>query len=148
MSSREHSPPRAPREAEVGPPTSREELDHRTDLVIAAAIRVHTRLGPGCLEGAYEICLAHELRKHGCQVWTQVAMPICYDDLRIEHAYRLDLLVDGAVAVELKCVKKLLPVHHAQLHSYLRLGGFRVGLLVNFAEERLKHGIKRIVHGF
>ena len=81
-------------------------------------------------------------------MWTQVAMPICYDELRIERAYRLDLVVDGAVVVELKCVRKLLPVHHAQLHSYLRLGGYRVGLLVNFAEERLKHGIKRIVHGF
>ena len=75
-------------------------------------------------------------------------MPIEYDELRIDLAYRMDMLVDSAVVIELKTVQKLLPVHHAQLQSYLRLGRFRVGLLINFAEERLKHGLKRVVHGY
>ena len=126
----------------------RDELDVRSGAVIAAAMRVHTRLGPSCLESAYEACLAHELRKGRWRVATQVTMPLAYDGLSIELGYRLDMLVDGQLVVELKTVRKLLPIHHAQLHSYLKLGGFRVGLLINFWEERLKHGLKRVVHGY
>ena len=148
MSRARNSPQGTPRGAEDGPPTSHQALDRCTDVVIAAAIRVHTRLGPGCLESTYEACMAHELRKRGRRVLTQVVMPLEYDELRIDAAHRLDMLVDDAVVVELKTVQKLIPVHQAQLLSYLKLGGFRVGLLINFAEERLKHGLKRLVHGY
>ena len=126
----------------------REVLDERSGAVIAAAIRVHSLVGPGLLEGAYEACLAHELRKRGLRVSTQVPMPVAYDGIAIELGYRLDLLVDDVVVVELKTVRKLLPIHHAQLLSYLKLGSYRVGLLINFAEEHLKHGLKRVVRGF
>lgn len=114
--------------------------------VIDAAIKVHTALGPGLLESAYEACLAHELHTRGLRVQRQLPLPISYMGATIEIGYRLDLLVDRAIIVELKSVAKLLPVHEAQLLSYLKLSGCRVGLLINFHVPRLRDGIKRMVN--
>jgi GxxExxY protein len=117
-----------------------------TGEVVDSSIKVHTVLGPGLLESAYEACLAHELRKRGLQVLSQVPMPIQYDDVRIDIGYRLDLLVEGIVIVELKAQVKLTPLHQAQLLSYLKLSHCRVGLLINFHEVHLKNGIRRLVN--
>src|SRR4030088_588560 len=102
------------------------EINVRTGQVVDAAIRVHSALGPGLLESAYEACLAYELRKRGLRVLTQFALPIVYDGVRIELGYRADLLVDDAVVVELKAIAKVLPIHEAQLLSYLQLSEYRV----------------------
>lgn len=115
--------------------------------VVDAAMKVHSALGPGLLESTYEACLLHELRKRGRTVLSQVTLPVVYDDVRIDAGYRIDLLVDGLVVVELKAIEKILPVHQAQLLSYLKLGGYRVGLLINFNVPRLKDGIMRLVNG-
>jgi GxxExxY protein len=123
-----------------------DEINARSRDVIDAAMRVHSALGPGLLESAYEACLAHDLRKHGLRVMTQPPLPIIYDSVRIDAGYRIDLLVHGAVIVELKTVSKLLPIHEAQLLSYLRLSGHRLGLLINFHVPRLRDGIKRMVN--
>jgi GxxExxY protein len=117
-----------------------------TGAVVDGAMHVHTRLGPGLLESAYQACLAYELRKRGLDVQTQFELPVIYDDVRIDVGYRVDLLVEGAVLVEVKAVSKLLPIHEAQLLSYLKLGGFWAGLLINFHVPRLKDGIKRMVN--
>ena len=119
-----------------------------TGAVVDAALKVHSVLGPGLLESAYEACLAYELRKRGVEVATQFELPVVYDEIRIDLGFRVDLLVEGSVVVELKTVSKFLPVHEAQLLSYLRLGDFRVGLLINFHAARLKDGIKRMVNAF
>jgi GxxExxY protein len=115
--------------------------------IIGAAMKVHSALGPGLLESAYEACLAYELRRRGLEVLTQVPVPIVYGDLRIELAYRMDLLVEGAVVVELKAVPRTLPIHQTQLLSYLRLTGHTLGLLINFQVARLKDGIQRVANG-
>jgi GxxExxY protein len=127
---------------------SNQEINDRTGQIIDAAIKVHTFLGPGLLESSYEACLAHELRLRGLSISTQYPIDLVYEGLRLEVGYRADLLVDNAVIVELKAVDKILSVHEAQLISYLRLTGFRVGLLINFHEERLKDGIRRRVNRF
>ena len=114
--------------------------------VVDAAIKVHTQLGPGLLESAYQACLAYELRKRGFDVQTQVELPVIYDDIRIDVGYRVDLLVERALLVEIKAVSKIQPIHEAQLLSYLKLGGFWAGLLINFHVPRLKDGIKRFVN--
>ncbi|MFN2399154.1 MAG: GxxExxY protein [Gemmatimonadaceae bacterium] len=116
--------------------------------VVDAAMKVHSALGPGLLEGAYEACLVHELRKRGLRVIAQLPIPVVYDGIRIELGYRADLLVGDAVVVELKAVAKLLPIHEAQLLSYLKLSGHCVGLLINFHVLHLKDGIKRMVNKF
>ena len=115
--------------------------------VINSAIRVHSILGPGLLESAYGACLAYELRKRGLRVDEQVGLPVVYDEVKLELGYRIDLMVDGLVIVEVKCVEAIHPVHEAQLLSYLRLSGKNVGLLINFHVARLKDGIKRMVDG-
>ena len=104
-------------------------------------------LGPGLLESAYGACLAHELRKRGFRVATQVGLPVVYDGVKLDLGYRIDLLVEDVVIVEVKCVEAIHPVHEAQLLSYLRLSGKHVGLLINFHLARLKDGIKRMVDG-
>ncbi|HOX39458.1 MAG TPA: GxxExxY protein [Candidatus Brocadiia bacterium] len=116
--------------------------------VVDAALKVHTALGPGLLESAYEACLVHEPRKRGLNVQSQVHLPVEYDGVKIEAGYRTDLLVQDCVIVELKAVEKVIPIHEAQLLSYLKLSGIRVGLLINFNVIRLKDGIKRMVNGF
>ena len=122
------------------------EINVRTAQIVDAAMKVHSTLGPGLLESAYEACLAYELRKRGLRVVRQPLLPVMYDDVEIELAYRLDLVVDDVVIVELKTVRRLLPIHEAQLLSYLKLSHHRVGLLINFRQVRLKNGIKRMVH--
>lgn len=114
--------------------------------IIDAAMRVHSVLGPGLLESAYEVCLAHELRKHGLQVLTQSPVSVSYDGVRMDIGYRVDMIVNNLIIVELKATAALLPVHRAQLLSYLRLSGHRLGLLLNFHELHLKNGIKRVVN--
>ena len=114
--------------------------------VVNAAMKVHSALGPGLLESAYEACMLHELRRRGLRVEAQVPMPIVYDGARIDIGYRLDLLVEEQVIVELKAVAKVLPIHQAQLLSYLKLGGFPVGLLLNFHVSRMRDGIMRFAN--
>lgn len=125
-----------------------DEINQRTGKIVDAAMKVHTFLGPGLLESSYEMCLAHELRNRGMAVSTQYAISLDFEDLHVETAYRADLLVENAIIVELKAVDKLAPIHEAQLISYLRLTGFRVGLLINFHELKLKDGIRRRVNNF
>src|SRR3979490_1558372 len=115
--------------------------------VVDSAMRVHSLLGPGLLESAYHACLAHELRKRGFRVDTQVGLPVVYDGQKLDLGYRIGLLIENLVIVEVKCVEAIHPVHEAQLLSYLRLSGKGVGLLINFHVARLKDGIKRMVDG-
>ncbi len=123
-----------------------ERLRGITGQVVDAAIKVHSALGPGLLEKAYEVCLAHELRTRGLDVQCQLPLPVRYEGVTLDLGYRVDLLVEHAVVVELKAVTKLLPVHEAQLLSHLKLNDFRVGLLINFHSLRLKEGIIRLVN--
>jgi len=118
-----------------------------THAIIGAAMKVHSVLGPGLLESAYEACLVHELRKAGFKVAQQVELPVIYDGVRIDLGYRIDLIVNDCVIVELKCVEKIASVHEAQLISYLRLSKINVGLLINSHVRHLKDGIKRFVEG-
>ena len=116
--------------------------------IIAAAMKVHTAVGPGLLESAYEACLLYELQKNGLKVATQVPFPLVYDNLRLDVGYRLDLLVEDLVIVEIKCAETIASVHKSQLLSYLRLTGKSLGLLINFHVEHLRDGIKRVVNGY
>ena len=115
--------------------------------IVNSAMRVHSLLGPGLLESAYDACLTHELRKRGFRVDTQVGLPVVYDGEKLDLGYRIDLLVENLIIVEVKCVEAIHPAHEAQLLSYLRLSGKSVGLLINFHVARLKDGIKRMVDG-
>jgi GxxExxY protein len=121
-----------------------EEIGH---AIIGAAMRVHSAVGPGLLESAYETCLIYELEKCRIGVRSQVSIPIRYEELTIENGYRIDLLVGGLVVVELKAVPAILPVHRGQLLSYQKLGGFRLGLLLNFNVAHMRDGIMRLVNG-
>ncbi|MGZ4875787.1 MAG: GxxExxY protein [Candidatus Angelobacter sp.] len=122
-------------------------INRVTHAIIGAAMKVHSALGPGLLESAYEACLVHELRKAGFKVEQQVELPVNYDGIRIDLGYRIDLVVNDCVIVELKCVEKIAAVHEAQLISYMRLSKKNVGLLINFHVRHLKDGIKRFVEG-
>jgi GxxExxY protein len=115
--------------------------------VIGSAIKVHSAVGPGLLESAYEACLAYELEKQGLRVRRQALVPIRYDELTIDNGYRIDLLIEELVVVELKAVSAILPVHHGQLLSYLRLGGYKLGFLLNFHVAHMRDGIVRLVNG-
>ena len=110
-------------------------------------MKVHTALGPGLIESAYETCLLYGLEKRGLPVHRRAFIPIRYEDLTIDNGYRADLLVGDRVVVELKAIEGVLPVHRAQLLSYLRLGGFKLGYLLNFNVARLRDGIVRLVNG-
>jgi len=121
--------------------------NHITGLIITSAMKVHSLLGPGLLERAYQVCLTHELRKQGLGVLTEVELPVFYYGEEVELGFRIDLLVEGLVIVEVKCVEVLHRMHQAQLLSYLRLSGKQVGLLINFHVSHLRDGIKRIVEG-
>lgn len=122
------------------------ELRILSDKVIGAAMRVHTALGPGLLESAYEACLAYELAKNDIKARKQVECPITYQGVQIDAGYRLDILVEEKIVLEIKAVERLLPLHTAQLLTYLKLSGFKIGLLLNFNVTSLKAGLKRIVH--
>jgi GxxExxY protein len=115
--------------------------------ILDAAFRVHSALGPGLLEGAYEACLAYELRAEGFSILTQVPLPLVYREVTLDVGYRLDLVVEELVVVEIKSVDALAAIHQAQMLSYLKLSGKRLGLLINFNVVRLKDGIKRLVNG-
>ena len=115
--------------------------------IIDAAIKVHKSLGPGLLESAYEHCLSYEIGRAGLTVRRQILLPIRYHNLAIDAGYRIDVLVEGKVVLELKAVEKVLPVHSAQVLSYLRLGAYRLGYLLNFHVEHMRDGIKRVVNG-
>jgi len=122
-----------------------DEVERLASAVVHAALKVHRTLGPGLLESVYELCLAHELRKAGLRVETQVAFPITYDGIVIESGLRLDLLVEGELIVELKAVETMIPLFEAQVLTYLKLSGKRLALLINFNTPVIRQGIKRIV---
>jgi GxxExxY protein len=121
------------------------EFDPLSNRVIGCAIEVHRHLGPGLLESAYSICLAHELQLQGITFQKEWPLPVEYKGIYLDCGYRLDFLIANELIVELKSIEKLLPIHEAQLLSYLKLSGKRTGLLVNFNERILKNGIKRMV---
>lgn len=125
-----------------------EKLNHLTDQIIHAAIDVHKVLGPGLLESAYRICTAYELSRIGLKVVQEISLPVVYKDVRLDAGYHLDMVVNDMVIVEFKAVDSLLPVHSAQLISYLKLSGIKVGLLINFNVKLLKNGLRRLVNNF
>jgi GxxExxY protein len=116
------------------------------EAILGCATRVHSALGPGLLESTYEVCLMHELKKLNHFVERQVALPVLYDGLALEAGYRIDLLVEDLVVVELKVVERLLPIHTAQLLSYLKLSNRKLGYLLNFNVVHMRNGIKRVVN--
>ena len=118
-----------------------------TGQIIDAAMCVHTALGPGLLESAYESCLAFELSDRGLSVQRQVELPVIYRGHRVSAGFRIDLVVEDLVVVEIKAIEQLLPVHEAQLLTYLKLSGRRIGLILNFHVSSMKNGIKRMVYG-
>jgi len=122
------------------------QLNVISGATVDAAIKVHSKLGPGLLESAYEFCLAHELTTRGFHVQRQVPVAIQYGAVRLDVGYRLDLLVNGSVVVEIKSVQKLHEIHSAQLLSHLRLSGLQLGILINFNVVHLRDGIKRMAN--
>jgi len=126
----------------------RVHLDSLTDRILGAAIHVHTKLGPGLLESTYETCLEYELNKRGFRVERQKILPVRYDNITLDQGYRIDLIVDDKVIVELKSVEAITDVHVAQVLTYLKLSGLKVGLLLNFNVALLKKGMRRLVNGY
>ncbi len=137
----------AQRRSSMYPQAKRESVNRITEGVIGAAIAVHRALGPGLLESAYQECLCQELALRGIPFQREVPLPLEYKGIRCECGYRLDILVAGAVVVEVKAIEAIAPIHEAQLLTYLRLGGWSVGLLMNFNVVVLKDGIRRRVLG-
>lgn len=117
-----------------------------TNRIIGLAIEVHKQLGPGLLESAYKECLYHELIQNGYDVKKELALPIIYKDIKIDHGYRIDLLVENKVVIELKTVECFTDVHFAQILTYLKLGNYPLGLLINFHTKLLKNGLKRFIN--
>jgi GxxExxY protein len=124
------------------------ELNEISGTVIGCAIKVHRALGPGLLESAYEGCLVYELSKKGLSCQTQLKLPVIYDGVKIDTGYRVDVIVANSVILEIKTVKKIIPIHEAQLLSYLKMSKLKLGLILNFNTRILKSGIKRIVNNF
>ncbi|MBW4683518.1 MAG: GxxExxY protein [Komarekiella atlantica HA4396-MV6] len=122
-----------------------EQVNQLAKQIVDASFAVHSQLGPGLLENVYEVCLIYELRKRRLNVAAQVELPVIYDNIRLNTGFRLDLLVEQSVVVELKAVEALIPVHKAQLLTYLKLSGYRLGLLINFNVPLIKDGIQRLV---
>ncbi len=122
-----------------------ERANLAAEMVVDAALTVHRALGPGLLENVYSLCLAHELRKRGIRVLRELPLPVSYDGILLDAGLRLDMLVDDCVIVELKAVECLLPVHKAQVLTYLKLTGHRLGLLINFNTTLIRDGIRRVV---
>ena len=117
-----------------------------TEKIIGAAISVHRILGPGLLESAYQECLLFELKEIGLEVEKEKAMPIVYKDIKLDHGYRIDLLVENKIVIELKTVECFTDVHFAQILTYMKLGNYPLGLLINFHTKLLKNGIKRFIN--
>jgi GxxExxY protein len=124
------------------------DVDRLTETVIGAAIEVHKQTGPGLLESVYEECLCYELSQLRLPFQRQVHLPVAYKGIKLDCGYRMDIVVADAVVLELKTVEQLLPIHSAQLLTYLKLSGKQVGLLLNFNESVMRRGLKRIVHDF
>jgi GxxExxY protein len=118
------------------------DLNKISGVIVDSAMKVHTALGAGLLESTHEICLIHEFRKRRYNVESQLALPVVYDGIKLDAGYRIDLLVENAVIVELKAVERFLPIHEAQLLSYLKLSDKRLGLLINFNVVHLKNGLR------
>jgi GxxExxY protein len=121
------------------------ETDPLTQAIIGAAIQVHNELGPGLLESTYETCLAYELASRGLEALRQVQLPVLYKGIHLECGYRIDLLVERTVIVEVKAVETLTALHQAQLLTYLKLSGHKIGLLINFDAKTIKQGLQRVV---
>jgi GxxExxY protein len=122
------------------------DIEEVARQIVDAAIKVHRALGPGLLESAYQKCLAYELRKRGSRVECEVSQPVIYEDVKIDAGYRIDMLVEDCVIIENKAVEKLLPIHQAQLLTYLKLRDCRLGFLLNWNVPLMKYGIKRMVN--
>ena len=121
-------------------------LNHLTETIIGAAVSVHRAVGPGLLESAYQTCLVYELADRGLTIESQKPLPLVYRNVRLDCAYRLDILVERTIIVEVKAIEKLAPIHMAQMLAYLKLSGCPIGLIFNFNSVLLTEGIKRIVH--
>ena len=125
-----------------------QRLNKITETIIGVAIDIHKALGPGLLESAYEACMVYDLIQSGLKLEQQKPLPVIYREVKLECGYRLDLMIENEVIVEIKSVEKLLPIHKAQLMSYLKLSDCKVGLLINFNIELLKDGTQRVVNNF
>jgi GxxExxY protein len=123
----------------------RPDPERLTSIIVDSGLKVHRALGPGLLESAYEHCLAHELRTRGLSIERQISLPIVYGSASLDAGYRLDLMVERAIIVEVKAVEALTPIHHAQLLTYLKLSRCRIGFLMNFHVPLFKQGLKRMV---
>jgi GxxExxY protein len=117
-------------------------------IIIGSAIKVHQSLGPGLLESAYQECLFYELRKQNLNITKEKPMPVTYEEIKMDCGYKIDLLVENKVVIELKSVEKLNDVHKAQTLTYMKLGDYKLGLLINFNVSLLKSGIKRLINGY
>jgi GxxExxY protein len=122
------------------------EIEDIASKIVAAAMKVHTALDPGLLESAYQECIQYELQKDELKVECEVALPVVYEKVKIDAGYRIDMMVDGSVIIENKTVKKLLPIHEAQLLTYLKMRNCKLGFLLNWNVPRMKDGIKRMVN--
>jgi GxxExxY protein len=122
------------------------EIEEIASKIVAAAIKVHTALGPGLLESAYQKCMAYELTRDGSRVECEVILPVKYEDINIDAGYRIDMIVGDSVIIENKTVEKLLPIHEAQLLTYLKMRKCKLGFLLNWNVPRMKDGIKRMVN--
>ena len=129
------------------PMTELQRLNGITEKIIGAAIKVHRKLGPGLLKSAYEACLAYEIAKLGLRVEQQKHLPLVYEQVKLECGYRMDLLVEGLIVVEVKSVDAVAPIHEAQVITYLKLSGCKLALLINFNVVLLKDGIRRFING-
>ncbi|WP_428939634.1 GxxExxY protein [Fontivita pretiosa] len=125
--------------------TTSAEIERVATQIVDAAFKIHSKLGPGLLESAYLVVMVYELTRRGLRVEREVPVPVVYEEVHLDAGYRLDLLVDGCVIVELKAVERLHPVHEAQLITYLKLTGKRLGILINFNARLIKDGIKRVI---
>jgi GxxExxY protein len=125
--------------------TTSPEIERVAHEIVDAAFKIHSKLGPGLLESAYQAFMVYELEKRGLAVAKEVPLPVVYEEVRLDLGYRIDLIVNDCVLVELKAVEKLHPIHEAQMLTYLKLTGKRLGLLINFNTKLIKDGIKRMV---
>ncbi len=124
----------------------KKDIEQVASEIVDATLKVHKALGPGLLESVYQQCLAHELRKRGLEVETDVVLPIMYDGIQLDAGYRLDMRIEKMIIIENKVVEKILPVHEAQLLTYLKLSGLHLGFIINWNVALIKYGIKRMVN--